>query len=92
MGKYIMNIVTISNSRLCSERYPPREVIFSLFFFFLIRIGLKITLAQQNKSIRDYLLSINSHWFLFRHSFSTAILVSVMACLWKQILLLWHGK
>lgn len=35
MGKYIMNIVTISNSRLCSERYPPREVIFSLYFFFL---------------------------------------------------------
>lgn len=31
---HIINIVTISNSRLCSERYPPREVIFSFFFFF----------------------------------------------------------
>lgn len=27
-----MNIVAISNSRLCSESYPPRELIF--FFFF----------------------------------------------------------
>lgn len=84
--KYIMNIVTISNSRLCSESYPPRE--FSIF----IRVGLKITLAKQNKSLRDYLLSISLHLFLLGQSLNIAILVNVMACLWKQILLLWHGK
>lgn len=51
-----------------------------------------MTLAQQNKSIRDYLLSISLHRFLLGPSLSRAILVNVMARLWKQILLLWHGK
>lgn len=44
LRKYIVNIITISNSRLCSESYPVRE------FSFFIRVGLKITLAKQNKT------------------------------------------
>jgi len=41
---HIMNMVTISNSRLCSESYPPRE------FSFFVRVVLEITLAKQTRT------------------------------------------
>lgn len=81
LRKYSMNIVTISKSRLCSENYLPRE-------FRVENYSGKTNKQQQ--ILRYYLLSINLRIFLLRQSLSIAILVNVMACLWKQILLLWH--
>lgn len=81
-----MNVVTISNSKLHSGRYSPRE--FSIF----IRVGLKIALIKQTKSLRDCLLPVSLHMLLFGQSLSVTVLVNVMACLWKQTLLLWLRK
>lgn len=44
LRKYIINIVTISNSRLCSESYPPREFI---FFFYKNRVENDSGTAKQ---------------------------------------------